>query len=61
MIPLIDRYREFLPVSDATPIVSLGEGDTPLVPLTRLSERLGCACYAKVEGMNPTPASRTGA
>jgi threonine synthase len=54
VIPLIDRYREFLPVSDATPIVSLGEGATPLVPLPRLSERLGLEVHAKVEGMNPT-------
>ena len=54
MIPLIERYREFLPVSDATPIVSLGEGATPLVPLPRLSERLGLEVHAKVEGMNPT-------
>ena len=38
---LIDRYRELLPVGEATPVVTLGEGGTPLVPLTRLSERLG--------------------
>ena len=54
MIPLIERYREFLPVTDATPVVSLGEGATPLVPLPRLSERLGLEVHAKVEGMNPT-------
>lgn len=54
MIPLITRYREFLPVDDQTPVVSLGEGGTPLVPLPRLSERLGVELYAKVEGMNPT-------
>ena len=54
MIALIDKYREFLPVSDATPVVSLGEGATPLVPLPRLSERLGVELYAKFEGMNPT-------
>jgi threonine synthase len=54
VIPLIERYREFLPVDEATPIVSLGEGGTPLVPLPRLSERLGVEVHAKVEGMNPT-------
>jgi threonine synthase len=54
VIPLIERFREFLPVTDGTPIVSLGEGGTPLVPLPRLSERLGLEVHAKVEGMNPT-------
>lgn len=54
MIPLIERYRDFLPVTDATPVVSLGEGGTPLVPLPRLSERLGVSVHAKFEGMNPT-------
>lgn len=54
MIPLLERYREFLPVDDATPIISLGEGDTPLIPLERLSERTGVRLYAKYEGMNPT-------
>ena len=54
MTALIERYREFLPVGPDTPIVSLGEGGTPLVPLPRLSERLGVVVHAKVEGMNPT-------
>jgi threonine synthase len=52
---LIDRYRAWLPVTDATPALSLGEGATPLVPLRRLGEQLGLAnLHAKVEGMNPT-------
>ena len=52
---LVERYREFLPVTDATPRVSLGEGQTPLVPLRRLGERVGLRnLYAKVEGQNPT-------
>jgi len=52
---LIDRYREWLPVTDATPTLSLGEGGTPLVHLRRLGERLGLAnLHAKVEGTNPT-------
>ena len=54
MIPLIERYRDLLPVGPDTPVVSLGEGGTPLVPLPRLSERLGVELHAKVEGMNPT-------
>ncbi len=51
---LIERYRDLLPVDAGTPVITLGEGDTPLVPLNRLSERLGVRLYAKVEGMNPT-------
>ena len=52
---LVERYREFLPVTDATPVVSLGEGATPLVHARRLGESLGLAnLYFKVEGQNPT-------
>jgi threonine synthase len=52
---LVERYRAFLPVTDTTPVVSLGEGLTPLVPLRRLGARLGLRnLYAKVEGQNPT-------
>src|SRR6266496_764745 len=53
---LIDRYREFLPVSDSTPIVSLGEGNTPLVYSAKLSARVGrgCEVFVKNEGVNPT-------
>ena len=53
---VIHRYRSFLPVSDRTPIVTLGEGDTPLVPAPRLAEALGCKLeiYLKYEGANPT-------
>jgi threonine synthase len=52
---LVDRYREFLPVTDATPVISLGEGQTPLVHLRRLGARLGLAnLHAKIEGQNPT-------
>ncbi len=53
-VHLIERYRDFLPVSDSTPIVSMGEGGTPLVHLARLSARLGVEVHAKVEGQNPT-------
>src|SRR5437868_14270850 len=53
---VIEHYREFLPVSASTPIVSLGEGNTPLVYCPRLSERIGRACdvFVKNEGVNPT-------
>ena len=53
---VIDRYREFLPVSDSTPIVSLGEGNTPLVYSAKLSARVGrgCEVFVKNEGVNPT-------
>jgi threonine synthase len=51
---LIDAYRERLPVSDGTPVVTLFEGDTPLVPARELSRRTGCEVYLKVEGANPT-------
>jgi threonine synthase len=52
---LLDRYRAWLPITDATPDVSLGEGFTPLVHLRRIGRRLGLAnLHAKVEGQNPT-------
>ena len=51
---LIEEYREFLPVTDATPVVTLLEGATPLLPAPRLSERVGASVYLKVEGYNPT-------
>ncbi|MDX6645833.1 MAG: threonine synthase [Miltoncostaeaceae bacterium] len=54
MIPLLQRYADLLPVTERTPVFSLGEGDTPLVALPRLSERLGVQLSAKLEGMNPT-------
>jgi threonine synthase len=53
---VIDRYRKYLPVGDSTPVVSLGEGDTPLIHSPRLSERIGrgCEVFVKNEGTNPT-------
>jgi threonine synthase len=51
---VIDRYRERLPVGEATPVVTLGEGSTPLLPAPRISERLGVELYLKWEGANPT-------
>jgi threonine synthase len=53
---VIERYREFLPVSVSTPIISLGEGSTPLVYSEKLSARIGrgCQVFVKNEGVNPT-------
>ena len=52
---LLERYRAFLPVSDSTPDISLGEGATPLVRLKGLGKELGLPnLHAKLEGLNPT-------
>jgi threonine synthase len=53
---VIEEYRDFLPVSDKTPIVSLFEGNTPLVPAPRLAEATDARMqiYLKCEGFNPT-------
>jgi threonine synthase len=52
---LVERYREFLPVTDATPVVSLGEGATPLVHARRLGAAIGVRnLHLKIEGQNPT-------
>jgi threonine synthase len=51
---LIEAYRSRLPVSDSTPVITLQEGATPLVPAQELSRRTGCDVYLKVEGANPT-------
>ncbi|MGH2829288.1 MAG: threonine synthase, partial [Actinomycetota bacterium] len=51
---VIEEYRDFLPVGDATPVVTLREGGTPLISSARLSERVGCEVFLKYEGANPT-------
>lgn len=51
---VIARYREFLPVTDATPVVSLNEGSTPLIFSPRLSECVRGEVFVKYEGLNPT-------
>ncbi|HUR18323.1 MAG TPA: threonine synthase [Acidimicrobiales bacterium] len=51
---VIEEYRDFLPVSQGTPVVTLQEGATPLLPAPRLSERLGAQVWLKYEGLNPT-------
>lgn len=51
---LIHEYRDFLPVSEKTPVVSLHEGNTPLIYAAYLSELTGAQIWLKYEGMNPT-------
>jgi threonine synthase len=51
---LAERYRDRLPLAAGTPLVTLGEGSTPLLPAPRLSERLGLELWLKWEGSNPT-------
>lgn len=53
---VIEAYREFLPVSPSTPVVTLLEGNTPLLPAPNLQERIGLPIplYLKYEGANPT-------
>jgi threonine synthase len=49
------RYRDFLPITPDTPLITLGEGDTPLVRSVTLEKELGCGeLYFKLEGCNPT-------
>src|SRR5881392_2880457 len=53
---VIEHYREYLPVSASTPIVSLAEGNTPLIYCSQLSKGVGrgCEVFVKNEGVNPT-------
>lgn len=52
---VLSRYRNFLPVTPQTPIITLGEGDTPLVRSVALEKELSCGeLYFKLEGCNPT-------
>jgi threonine synthase len=51
---LIERYRDRLPFAEGDPVVSMGEGSTPLVLAERVSERAGTEVWLKLEGLNPT-------
>lgn len=51
---LIDRYRQYLPVTEKTPVITFFEGNTPLLRADRLSKKLGLEVYLKYEGANPT-------
>lgn len=54
MTPLIERFRSHLPVTAATPVISLGEGSTPLLHAPRLGKLLGVDLWLKWEASNPT-------
>src|ERR1700685_2368372 len=51
---VIETYRDLLPVTSATPVVTLLEGGTPLLEAPRLSARVGARVLLKLEGQNPT-------
>lgn len=53
---LIDAYRRYLPVTETTPIVSLCEGNTPLIPVPTIAAEIGrgVQVYVKYDGLNPT-------
>ena len=51
---IIEAYRDRLPVSDTTPVITLREGGTPLLPAPYLSERVEARVLLKYEGPNPT-------
>ncbi|PKL76184.1 MAG: threonine synthase [Candidatus Melainabacteria bacterium HGW-Melainabacteria-1] len=51
---LIRTYQEYLPVDENTPVITLHEGNTPLIPAPWLSERTGAKVWLKYEGLNPT-------
>ena len=53
---LINKYRKYLPVTDSTPVVTLNEGNTPLIKADNLAKKVGLDCnvYLKFEGCNPT-------
>ncbi len=51
---VLREYADRLDISDATPIITLGEGGTPLIPADALSHRTGAKVWVKFEGMNPT-------
>ncbi len=51
---LIEHYRKFLPVSEKTPVITLGEGNTPLIYAGNLSKETGLKIFLKYEGLNPT-------
>ena len=53
---LINKYKEFLPVNENTPVITLTEGNTPLVRAENLAKKIGvdAKIYLKLEGLNPT-------
>lgn len=53
-IGVLRRYGRYLPISASTPLITLGEGDTPLIRSHRIEARLGCVLYFKLESCNPS-------
>ncbi len=52
---VLNKYKDFLPITPKTPLFSMGEGDTPLVKCDQLAREIGCGeLYLKLEGCNPT-------
>ncbi|MFC4387154.1 threonine synthase [Gracilibacillus marinus] len=51
---LLHEYKQYLPINENTPMISLHEGNTPLIKLEKLSKKYGIHAYAKYEGLNPT-------
>ncbi len=51
---IINNYRNYMPVSESTPVISLSEGNTPLIYSCHLSDLTGFKVYLKYEGLNPT-------
>jgi threonine synthase len=53
---LIEEYRQYLPVTDSTPVVTLCEGNTPLIPVPSIAAEIGrqVKVYIKYDGLNPT-------
>ena len=53
---VIEEYRKFLPITERTPVITLGEGNTPLIRAARLAKQIapGIDLYLKFEGANPT-------
>jgi len=51
---VLERYKDYLPITPKTPIITLGEGDTPLVRSRSIEKEFGCKLYFKLEGCNPT-------
>ncbi|MBC7261409.1 MAG: threonine synthase [Chloroflexi bacterium] len=53
-VGILHRFREYLPITAQTPLLSLGEGDTPMIQTKQLSQEIGAEVWLKVEGCNPT-------
>ncbi|MSP78380.1 MAG: threonine synthase [Dehalococcoidia bacterium] len=51
---LLEKYSAYLPLNDRTPMITLGEGNTPLVKSESIGKELGAEVYFKLEGCNPT-------